>query len=128
MMSKLSVEDIILLHQKVVDRTGGSQGIRDIGLVESAINRVFATFDGEELYKTTEAQIAVITYSLINNHGFVDGNKRIGIVTMLLLLRLNGYILQYSQQELIDLGLGLAAKRLNENDIQQWIKEHRRCN
>lgn len=128
MMRKITVEDIIVLHRKVVDQTGGSHGIRDIGLVESAVNRAFATFDGEDLYKTTEAKIAVTTDSLINNHGFVDGNKRIGIATMLLLLRLNGYSLKYSQRELIDLGFGLAAENLDEHNIQQWIEKHRLCN
>ncbi|MGL5511897.1 MAG: type II toxin-antitoxin system death-on-curing family toxin [Sporomusa sp.] len=87
--------------------------------------RAYATFGGNDLYETMEAKIAVTVYSLVSNHGFVDGNKRIGIAAMLLLLQLNGYKLQYSQQELIDLGLGLAAGNLDENDIQQWIKTHR---
>ena len=123
-MRGLSVLEIIVLHQKVVDKTGGSHGIRDIGLIESAVSRAYATFSGNDLYETVEAKIAATTYSLVSNHGFVDGNKRIGIATMLLLLQLNGYKLQYSQQELIDLGLGLAAGNLDENDIQKWIKAH----
>ncbi|MEL7632906.1 type II toxin-antitoxin system death-on-curing family toxin [Sporomusa sphaeroides] len=80
---------------------------------------------GNDLYETVEEKIAATAYSLVSNHGFVDGNKRIGIAAMLLLLQLNGYKLQYSQQELIDLGLGLAAGNLDENDIQRWIKAHR---
>jgi len=124
-MRGLSVSDIIVLHQKVIDKTGGSHGIRDIGLIESAVTRAYATFGGNDLYETVEAKIAVTVYSLVSNHGFVDGNKRISIAAMLLLLQLNGYKLQYSQQELIDLGLGLAAGNLDENDIQQWIKTHR---
>lgn len=123
-MRKLSVSDIILLHQKVIDKTGGSPGIRDIGLIDSAVSRAYATFGGNDLYETVEAKIAATAYGLVNNHGFLDGNKRIGIVAMLLLLRLNGYNLLYCQQDLIDLGLGLAAGNLNENDIRQWIKEH----
>ncbi|VBB07555.1 death on curing protein [Lucifera butyrica] len=113
-----------MLHKKIIDKTGGSHGIRDIGLVESAVSRAYATFGGNDLYGTVEAKIAATTYSLVSNHGFIDGNKRIGIAAMLLLLRLNGYELRYSQQELIDLGLGLAAGNLGENDIQQWIKVH----
>jgi len=124
-MRGLSVSDIIVLHQKVIDKTGGSHGIRDIGLIESAVTRAYATFGGNDLYETVEAKIAVTVYSLVSNHGFVDGNKRISIAAMLLLLQLNGYKLQYSQQELIDLGLGLASGNLDENDIQQWIKTHR---
>lgn len=123
-MRGLSVSDIIVLHQKVVNKTGGSHGIRDIGLIESAVRRAYATFGGNDLYETVEAKIAATAYSLVSNHGFVDGNKRIGIAAMLLLLQLNGYKLQYSQQELINLGLGLAAGNLDENDIQQWIKAH----
>lgn len=123
-MRCLSVSDIIVLHQKVIDKTGGSHGIRDIGLIESAVSRAFATFGGSDLYETVEAKIAATTYGLVSNHGFVDGNKRIGIAAMLLLLRLNGFTLRYRQQELIDLALGLAAGNLNENDIKQWIKEH----
>ncbi|CVK19217.1 hypothetical protein SPSPH_043040 [Sporomusa sphaeroides DSM 2875] len=125
MMRGLSVSDIIILHQKVIDKTGGSHGIRDIGLIESAVSRAYATFGGNDLYETVEEKIAATAYSLVSNHGFVDGNKRIGIAAMLLLLQLNGYKLQYSQQELIDLGLGLAAGNLDENDIQRWIKAHR---
>jgi len=124
-MRGLSVSDIIVLHQKVIDKTGGSHGIRDIGLIESAVTRAYATFGGNDLYETVEAKIAVTVYSLVSNHGFVDGNKRISIAAMLFLLQLNGYKLQYSQQELIDLGLGLASGNLDENDIQQWIKTHR---
>lgn len=123
-MRGLSVSDIIVLHQKVIDKTGGSHGIRDIGLIESAVSRAYATFGGNDLYESVEAKIAATAYSLVGNHGFVDGNKRIGIAAMLLLLQLNGYKLQYSQQELIDLGMGLAAGNLDENDIQQWIKAH----
>lgn len=119
-----SVSDIIILHQKVIDKTGGSHGVRDLGLIESAVSRAYATFGGNDLYETVEAKIAVTAYSLVSNHGFVDGNKRVGIAAMLLLLRLNGYKFQYSQQELTDLGLGLATGNLNENDIQKWIKEH----
>ncbi len=124
-MRNLSLADIILLHEKVIAKTGGSQGIRDINLIESGIGRAFATFDGKDLYKTIEAKIAVITHSLISNHGFIDGNKRVGIVAMLLLLKLNGYTLCYSQQELIDLSLGIAAGKFNEHDIQAWITGHR---
>lgn len=124
-MRGLSVSEIIILHQKIADKTGGSHGIRDIGLVESAVSQAYATFGGNDLYETMEAKVAATTYSLVSNHGFVDGNKRIGIAVMLLLLQLNGYKLKYSQQELIDLGLGLAAGNIDKNDIQQWITSHR---
>lgn len=88
-MIELSLENIILLHEKIINQTGGSSGIRDKGLIESAIKRAFMTYDGKDLYLELIDKVAVTTYSLINNHGFIDGNKRIGIVVMLLLLKIN---------------------------------------
>ncbi len=107
-MHSLSVENIILLHQKLIDQTGGRHGVRDMNLVESAISRAFATFDGNDLYEMNEDKIAAIAFGLINNHGFIDGNKRVGIAVMLLLLKLNGYTLHYSQEELIFMGIHIA--------------------
>lgn len=126
MMRLLTVPDIILLHKKLIEQTGGSHGIRDAGLIESAVNRALATFDGQDLYSTVESKIAAVTYSLVSNHGFIDGNKRVGIIAMLLLLRINGYHLSYTQQELITLGLSLADASATENDIQGWIEDHKK--
>ena len=124
-MRLLTVHDIILLHTKLIEQTGGSHGIRDAGLIESAVNRALATFDGHDLYTTVESKIAAVTYSLVSNHGFVDGNKRVGVAAMLLLLRINGYQLSYTQQELVSLGLSLADGSAMENDILNWIENHK---
>lgn len=124
MMYRLSVANIILVHKKLIDQTGGSHGIRDMNLVESAISRTVATFDGNDLYETIEDKIAAITFSLVNNHGFVDGNKRVGIAVMLLLLKLNTYTMQYSQEELIVMGISIADGRMNEASIKEWINQH----
>lgn len=124
-MRKLSVENIILLHQKLIDQTGGSHGVRDINLVESAISRAFVTFDGNDLYEMTEDKIAAIAFGLINNHGFVDGNKRVGIAVMLLLLKLNGYTLHYSQEELIAMGISIADGSRDEVGIKEWINQYK---
>lgn len=126
MMRSLSIANIRLMHQKLIDQTGGSHGIRDINLIESAVNRAFVTFDNNDLYKTVEDKIVAITFGLVNNHGFIDGNKRIGVAAMLLLLKLNGYILQYSQQELIGLGISIADGSMDEFDIKEWIKQHKK--
>lgn len=83
------------------------------------------TFDGRELFDSTEMKISVISHGLIRNHGFVDGNKRIGIAVMILLLKMNNIKIKYSQQELIELGLGVAEGKLNENDIFAWIERHK---
>lgn len=126
MMRRLSVKDIMLLHQKLIDQTGGSHGVRDLNLVDSAISRAFVTFDGNDLYETIEDKIAAITFGLINNHGFVDGNKRVGIAVMLLLLKLNDHTLQYSQAELIDMGISIADGSIDEAGIKEWIYKHRK--
>ncbi|MDP4144061.1 MAG: type II toxin-antitoxin system death-on-curing family toxin [Bacillota bacterium] len=123
-MEFLDIDNIQLFHKKIINKTGGSEGIRDIGLIESALNRAFVTFDGHELYESTEKKIAVITHGLIRNHGFVDGNKRIGIAVMVLLLKMNNIIIKYSQQELIDVGLGVAEGKHDENYILEWIESH----
>jgi len=124
-MKTISVEDVILFHEKIVLATGGSSGIRDRGVIESALNRARQTFDGKDLYEGIEKKIAVTCYSLIKNHGFVDGNKRIGVAVMLLLLRLNQINVQYSQAELVELGLQSAAGNITDDEIEQWILRHR---
>lgn len=123
-MKVLKLENVILFHEKLVKETGGSTGVRDTGLIESALNRAFMTYEGVDLYSSNVEKIAVIVYSLINNHGFVDGNKRLGISVMVILLKLNNIKISYTQQELIDLGLKIADGTLKEKDIYNWIKEH----
>ena len=124
-MKIISVEDVILFHEKIIRATGGSDGVRDRGVIESALNRAQQTFDGQDLYEGIEKKIAVTCYSLIKNHGFVDGNKRIGVAVMLLLLRLNHFKVQYSQAELVELGLKSAAGEITEEEIEHWIQRHR---
>ena len=126
MMRRISVANIILVHHKLIDQTGGSHGVRDINLVDSAISRAFATFDGNDLYEMTDDKIAATTFGLINNHGFIDGNKRVGIAVMLLLLKLNGYTLQYSQEELIIMGISIADGSMDELGIKKWINQHKK--
>ncbi|MGO1712039.1 type II toxin-antitoxin system death-on-curing family toxin [Senegalia sp. (in: firmicutes)] len=123
-MKSLSIEDIILFHEKIINQTGGSKGIRDKKLIESSINRAFATYGGKDLYPELIQKVSVITYSLINNHGFIDGNKRIGISTMIILLKINQIDIKYTQEELINLGLEIARGNIKENGILNWIKNH----
>lgn len=124
MIRFLSVENIILFHEKIIKETGGSAGIRDRGLIESALNRPFVTYDGIDLYPSLNEKIAAVAHSLIRNHAFVDGNKRISVAAMVILLKMNSINVSYTQQELIDLGLKTAADIMNENDILNWIREH----
>ena len=107
-MIRLTVNDIMILHEKIIDKTGGIKGIRDIGLLEMAVNSPFASFDGEDLYKTLEEKAKQLCISLIRNHPFLDGNKRIGILAMLVFLDLNGKRLNITNEEIISLGLNTA--------------------
>ncbi len=124
MMKFLSIGNIILFHEKIVKKTGGSLGIRDKGLIESALNRAFMTYDCKDLYMSIIEKIAVIAHSLISNHGFVDGNKRIGVAVMVILLKMNNIKVSYTQKELIDLGVRTAEGLMKEKDILNWINEH----
>ncbi len=116
-MILLTVEEIIDLYTKLIRATGGSEGIRDTRLIESAVYNANQTFDGEELYKTIEEKSARLAFSLIQNHAFLDGNKRIGIFVMLMTLRLNHIFIEYSQEELVELGLGIASAVFDYEDI-----------
>ena len=107
-MIKLTVNDIMLLHEKIIDKTGGIKGIRDIGLLEMAVNSPYISFDGEDLYKTVEEKAKQLCNSLIRNHSFLDGNKRIGILAMLVFLDLNEKKISITNEEIISLGLNTA--------------------
>jgi len=123
-MKYLSLEQILQFHTKIIKSTGDSDGVRDLGLIESALKKAEATFDGQELYEGNIKKISVTTFALIKNHGFIDGNKRIGVATMLLLLRLDEISVKYEQEELVELGLKTAEGEFTEENIQQWIEEH----
>ena len=123
-MKTISLEELLVFHRKIIEKTGGSKGIRDLNLIESALNRAFVTFESKDLYKVIIDKISAITYGLINNHGFVDGNKRIGIAFMLFLLKLNELKIRYSQKELIKLGLGIADGLITEENLRNWIRHH----
>lgn len=124
-MIKFSKEKVLLLHQLMAEATGGSVGVRDNDLLESAIENAYATFGGEELYKTKEEKAANLGYSLISNHAFVDGNKRIGMYIMLSFLDINGIKIDASNEEVAELGLAVAAGQSNQEDILKWILAHK---
>ncbi len=123
-MIKLTKEQILLLHTQLIEATGGSDGIRDVGMLESALENPFQTYDGEELYPSIQAKAARLCYGLVKNHAMVDGNKRIGVHAMLVFLALNGYEVEYTQKELSDLILDVAADRKQYEDILQWLLVH----
>lgn len=125
-MKNLTLEQVKVFYKKIIESTGGTYGIRDEGLVDSALNRGVSTFDGEYLYKSNIEKISAITHSLISNHAFTDGNKRIGVSVMLLLLKMNKIEIKYTQEELIQFGLGVASSYLKLEDIVEWIKRHQK--
>lgn len=123
-MIKLTKEQILMLHSELIKTTGGSDGIRDIGLLESALETPFQSYDGEELYPSIQAKAARLCYGLVKNHAMVDGNKRIGVHAMLVFLSVNGYELEYTQKELSDIILDVAADKKQYEDVLQWLLEH----
>ena len=124
-MIRFSSEKVKLLHQLMAEATGGSVGVRDEGLLDSAIEGAFATFDGVELYPSKEEKAAKLGYSLISNHAFVDGNKRIGVYVMLSFLELNGIHIEATDEDVVSLGLGVADGSMEQKDILDWIHKHK---
>jgi len=124
-MIRFDKDKVLLLQQLVIESTGGLAGVRDLGLLDSAIESVYQTFDGEELYKTKEEKGARLGYALVSNHAFLDGNKRVGVLVMLSFLAINGVSLSYIDDELIDLGLDLASGKMEYEDLVEWIHFHK---
>ena len=123
-MIRLTKQQVILLHRDVIAQSGGSPEIRDEGLLESALNAPFQTFAGMELYPTIIDKAAHLGYSLIKNHAFVDGNKRIGTHVMLAFLMLNGIDVDYEDEELTRLILGVAAGEISSEQLLAWLQAH----
>ena len=119
-MITLTVSEILRLHQKLLDATGGLSGTRDLGLLESAVYSANQVFGEEEAYPTVEQRAARLAYAITQNHPFVDGNKRMGMLVMLMTLRLNHVQIQYTQAELIQLGLSVADNPYRYEDILAW--------
>ena len=123
-MIRFSKEKVLLLHQLMAEATGGSSGVRDEGLLDSALENAFATFDGIELYPSKEEKAARLGFSLVSNHAFVDGNKRIGIYIMLTFLEMNGIRLHCTDAEIVNIGLSVASGSMNYEDLRDWVYEH----
>ena len=119
-------EQVVKLHSSLIAKTGGMDGIRDQNLLDSALKSPFQTFGGNELYPDIFDKASQLCYSLVENHPFADGNKRIGVHLALLFLRLNNVTIEYSQIELIDFGLSIASGKMNKDDIKTWLLNHRK--
>jgi len=123
-MKILSKEQVISMHKALIAETGGSGEIRDERLLESALNAPFQTFSETKLYPCVLEKACRLGYGLIKNHSFVDGNKRIGTHTMLVFLSLNGIEIEYQDEELIQLILGIASGKYNDRQFLIWLQEH----
>ena len=122
-MILISKEQVFKIHTSLIKETGGIDGIRDENLLDSALNSPFQTFDTKDLYPEISDKAAQLSFSIIKNHPFLDGNKRIGVHIMLVFLTLNNIKLLYSQKELIDLGLKIADSSFSRDDIKNWIEK-----
>lgn len=123
-MKILTKDQIVLLHSQLIEETGGSDGLRDEGLLDSAILAPFQSFDGKDLYPTVLEKGAQLGFGLIQNHAFIDGNKRIGAHAMLVFLALNGNTFSYTQKELSEIILAVASGEKNSPDLLLWLKSH----
>lgn len=123
-MIVLSKKQIIMLHSQLINETGGTDGIRDEGLLDSALSAPFQSFADIEVYPTTQQKAARLGYGLVKNHAFIDGNKRIGAHAMLVFLALNKIELNYTQDELSDTFLKIAAGEITQDDLLEWIIDH----
>ena len=123
-MIKFSKEKVLLLHQMIAEATGGSIGVRDEGLLESALESAYASFGGQDFYPTKEEKGARLGYALISNHAFVDGNKRIGTYIMLTFLEMNGIRIQCTDEELVHVGLSVADGSMKYEELLQWVRDH----
>ena len=123
-MIKLSREKVLLLHQLLAEATGGCVGVRDQGLLDSALEGAFAGFGDQEFYPTKEEKGARLGYALISNHAFVDGNKRIGLYVMLSFLEMNGIRIRCTDEELVYVGLSIADGKMGYEDLYYWVIEH----
>lgn len=126
MIIYLTLEQIIITHEDQIVRYGGSSGLRDISLLESAVFRPQSSFGGEDLYPTIFDKASALMHSLILNHPFIDGNKRAGTTSMLVFLELNGYRLQVTQKALVNTALGVESKKLNTEKLAAWLKKYTR--
>lgn len=123
-MRYLNPEQVLFIHARLIAETGGEHGLRDLGLLQSAVSRPQAVFDGNELYPDIVHKAAALLDSLINNHPFVDGNKRTGITATAMFLQMNEYSLTASNQDVVSFVLSLASGKQSIQTIAEWLRQH----
>ena len=125
-MKVLSKQQVLVLHEQLLAQTGGLPGVRDEGLLESALEAPFQGFGETDAYPSLQQKAARLCYGLVKNHPFADGNKRIGAHAMLVFLALNGIELSYSQKELSEIVLALASGERDYDELLRWLILHQK--
>ena len=120
----ITADDVIQIHSRVIQRSGGMDGLRDRAGLEAAISAPMQSFGGQDLYPTTVEKIARLGYGLASNHAFVDGNKRIGAMMTQLSLKWNGFQMSLNSGELADMFIAIADGSAKESDLLAWIQTH----
>lgn len=123
-MKYLAAEQVLFIHARIIDESGGAHGVRDLGLLKSAIGRPQTTFDGRDLYPDIWHKASALMESLISNHPFIDGNKRTSIASTVLFIRRNGVHLKFTQQEIEIFTLDMALKKMSLKDATGWLQQH----
>ena len=123
-MTYLHPRQVLYLYQQIIQQTGGAAGLRDEGLLDSAVYRPRASFGGQDLYPDLFSKAAALGHSIVSNHPFIDGNKRVGFEAMRLMLRLNGYDIHASLETKYEFVMDIAKGRLTEQAIADWLKQH----
>ena len=123
-MNRLTVSEILKIHEMICERTGGDAGVRDMGLLLSALEAPFSSFGGVDFYPTLEEKAARLGYSLISNHAFVDGNKRIGIFALIFFMKINGAPLSVTDSDIVSAALGTADGSVGYEELLGWVRAH----
>ncbi len=123
-MIYLTVEQVLFLHMRLVQETGGAHGIRDLALLQSAVARPQASFEGADLYPALNGKAAALMHSLVENHPMLDGNKRLGAAAAGIFLQLNGWRLTATNQELVEFTLRVAQGGVGVGEIEEWLTGH----
>lgn len=123
-MNYITPEQVLFIHYRIIEETGGSHGIRDLALLQSALARPMATFDENDLYPDIFSKAAALMHSIIKSHPFMDGNKRTAITTASIFLLRNGYYLRASNKELERFTLKVTAKNIELHEITKWFQRY----
>jgi death-on-curing protein len=123
-MDSLTPQQLMFIHYRLIETTGGSHGVRDLGALQAAAARPHATFGGDDLYPDPFAKAAALMESIIGNHPFVDGNKRTAIAAACIFLRRNGYLIETSQDDLYRFTVAMATGSHAMKDAEKWLRIH----